>query len=480
MATDQDQQHGNYTPHGLSDLTGQMQFHPATEEGAGVMPILSDSGSAVSRAEELQGILCLEQPPKTVRTTTVPKREAEGDDEEEEAQIVEIFELLSRDYRILMERAILEDGPVVVFQDTLLTSWRVLTLIPSAYPPRSLDHTQTCGATDCRLSSNEQDPVLLSTPLANQSQSQLLSATLVLGTPEILELVLFHLDIKTRVVSAPRVCKFWLDTLNQSPLVRKASFFQSEKPPSTSSEEPPHINPLLLEAFGDAFFNLSHDKTGKHSFRRAEYFWKLPWSSQALLKLRAGNGSILSVEPTCRQRSFTRAGASWRRMLVSQPPPPFLGFTWLNGFPDGTMGGNKIRIDSLSPRNDDAGGVTMGQLYDTVQFLTMQQEHPGLFFRIRWDMTCERSKSGTVDADDSMRESTNLVAEFWDDAYFNSNYYGPFAMEGTRSTFECEGSDKPIFTGQGRIEGLDPEASYDVPPIDEVELWESMTWDPDA
>ena len=492
MATNQDQQHGNYTPHGLSELTAQMQFYPASQEETGVMPILSDSGSAVSRAEQLQGILCLEQPPKTVRTTTVPKREAKRDDdddeeeeEEEEKQkekIVDVFELPFRDYYILMERAILEDGPVVAFQDTQLMSRRVLTMRPSAYPPRSLDHTQTCDVTDCRLSSNEQLPVLLSTPLADQSQSQsqLLSAALVLGTPEILELVLFHLDIKTRIVSAPRVCKFWLDTLNQSPLVKKASFFQPEKSPSASSEEPPRINPLLLEAFGDAFFDLSNDKARKHSFRRAEYFWKLPWSPQALLKLRAGNGSIRSVEPTCRQRSFTRAGASWRRMLVSQPPPPFLGFTWLNGFPDGTMGGNRIRIDSLNPRNDDAGGVTMGQLYDTVQFLAMQQEKPGLFFRIRWDMVCERSKSGTVDEDDSMLESTNLVAEFWDDAYFNSNYYGPFAMEGTRSTFQCEGSEKPTFTGQGRIEGLDPEASYDVPPIDEVELWEPMTWDPDA
>lgn len=479
MANTQHQQYGNYTPHGLSELTAQMQFHPETEEGIGVMPILSDAWSAVSWAGQLQGVLCLEQPPKTVRTTTVPKK-GDNEEEEEEAKVVDVFELPSQDYRLLMERAIVEDGPIVVCQEKLLTSRRVRTLIPSAYPPRSLDHAQACVATDCRLSSNEYDPALLSTPLANQPQSPLLSAAPVLGTPELLELVLFHLDIKTRIVSAPRVCKLWFDTLNQSPLLRKASFFQSEKSSSTSFEKPPRINPLLLEAFGDAFFNLSHYEVGKHSFRRAEYFWKLPWSPQALLKLRARTRSVLSVEPTCRQRSFTRAGASWRRMLVSQPPPNFLGFIWLDGFPQEAIGGNRLRIDSLSPQKVDAGGVTMGQLYDTVQCLTMQQQQPGLFFRIRWDMTCERSKIGTVDADDGIRESTNLVAEFWDDAYFNSNYYGPFAMEATRSVFECEDSDKPIFGGQAWIEGLDTEATYDVPPNDDVELWEPMVWDGDA
>lgn len=261
-------------------------------------------------------------------------------------------------------------------------------------------------------------------------------------------------------------------------MLRKASFFQAERSPTKASGERPRINTLLVEVFGHTFFDDQGDhQGGKRLFRRAEYFWKLPWSPQALVNLKAETGSVLQVDPTCRLRSFTRAGASWRRMLVSQPPPPFIGFTWLDCFPR-SEAGHRFEIDSLKPQHLDAGSVTMGQLYDTVQFLTMQQQKPGLFFRIRWDLTCERMAGVGVDLakDDGVRERTNLVAEFWDDAYFNSSHYGPFSMEATRDAFQCEEVVEPSFAGQARLEGFDADAPHDVPSNNEFELWDPPAW----
>ncbi len=490
MANDMHRQHGLYTPHSLSDLTAGMA--PTIEASRGeTFPILSDPESAVYQPDQLRGILCLEQSPKSVRTTTPPRTGSRNKQEEEKpvAQAIEVFELSAADYSLLLERAIVEDGPTVVLHGEQLPSRRVCTLIPAAYPPRSLNHAQTCDATECRLSSSEAGSASASTPRPtkslslsqSQSESQLQATASVLGTPELLELILLHLDLKSRITSAPRVCSFWLETLNHSPMLREASFFQADRSLHTKPGEQPCINPLLQEAFGDQFFNLSDCRVDKYPFRRAEYFWKLPWSPQALPHLKASTGSVLDVDPTCRQRSFTRAGASWRRMLVSQPPPPFLGFTWLDSFTI-TAAGHRCLVDFVTPPQNDAGdfdtGVTMGQLYDTIQSLTMQQQKPGLFFRVRWDLACARPSSESVSAgeDESARESTNLVAEFWDDAYFNSSHYGPFSMEATRSVFRCEEAVKPVFGGQAWIQGLDDDADHQVPANDEFELWEPLVW----
>ena len=473
-------QHGPYVPHSLSDLTAGMapSMDASREE---TFPILSDPESAIYQPDQLRGLLCLQQSLKSTRTTTAPDTASKNKEGEKkpEAQAIEVFELTAADYSLLLERAIVEDGPIVLLHGEQLPSRRVCTLIPAAYPPRSLNHAQTCDSTECRLSSSDAGSASPSTPRSTKSQAM----AAVLRTAELLELVLLHLDLKSRITSAPRVCSFWLETLNHSPMLRKASFFQADQGLRTTPGERPCINPLLREAFGDQFFNLSDCQVDKFPFQRAEYFWKLPWSPQALPHLKASTGSVLDVDPTCRQRSFTRAGASWRRMLVSQPPPPFLGFTWLDCFTI-TAAGHRFLVDSVAPPQSDAGGfdtgVTMGQLYDTVQSLTMQQQKPGLFFRVRWDLICERpgSEGVSVGEDEDARESTNLVAEFWDDAYFNSSRYGPFSMAATRSVFRCEEAVKPAFGGQAWIQGLDDDAEHQVPANDEFELWEPLVWNP--
>ncbi|KAM7185585.1 hypothetical protein V8F33_012328 [Rhypophila sp. PSN 637] len=509
-----DRHRGVYTPHSLFDLTAGMTAHgiaaygvTANSEEEHARPqekclVMVDPDSAISHLDQLLGILCLEKWPRSLQI--IPGQRAtwinKGTDE---TQAPEMIELTAEDFQLLTERAIVEDGPTVVLggQDLrsarVLRSVRVLTLKLGAYPPRFLNHAQTCDFSDCRIfsvaavgsrsasapSSNES---LLLSQYEPQLQATATAIAKVLKCPELLELILLHLDLKSRITFAPRVSRFWFDTLNQSPSLRKASFFQADRsldPPKPG--ERPCINPLLQEAFGEYFFNLSDSEAegDRHIFRRAEYFWKLPWSPNNLHHLKAKTGSVADVEPSCRQRSFTRKGASWRRMLVSQPPPPFLGFTWRDGFPFIGLGdGDRFHVDSVQPPTTDAaatenvvaGGVTMGLLYDTVQSLTMHQKQPGLFYRVRWDMTCERTpKDGK--SDDS--KSTNLVVQFWDDAYFNSNNYGPFSMEATRRAFTCEEVVKPACAGDAqlcRIQGLADDAEHAVPGHGEFEIWEPL------
>ena len=460
-------------------------------DGMERVPILAADDSAVSSPEQLQGLLCMKEPTPYVQTTTVPKSDAE-----DEAQHVRVFSLQYRDFKMLMARAVVEDGPMVgtivkpereacpitaILEDGPVVkpgreacprvSKIVQTLIPSAYPPRYLDHVQTCNPARCRLSQSVfLEPGAMAS-LSMEPSADPPQATPVLHTPELLELVLFHLDFKTRLISAPRVCKFWLETLNTSPLLQKASFFQPEKP--SSPEEKPRLNPLLVEAFGEIFFNTGPEKPPA---RRAECFWKLPWSPQALLKLKAPTGSILSVEPTCRQKAFTRAGASWRKMLVSQPPPPFLGFMWLDDHP--REPNRRLRIDSVNPPTNASSslGVTMGQLYDTVQHFVMEQPYSGLFFRVRRDMRCHRKISRKCDSQDNSQDSdrtletTNLVVDFHDDQYYLSMLYGPFNMEATRSVFQCKDMSYPVFGGKATIEDLDVGAFMNNS-ADSLELW---------
>ncbi|KAF7546713.1 hypothetical protein G7Z17_g8233 [Cylindrodendrum hubeiense] len=461
---DNESDYAKFKAHNLRGFPAKMHSlseagHPP--RGVEIVPVVSAEGSAISTPEQLQGLLCLEEPPECVQTTTASESEVEC-----EAQVIRVFPLLYRDFLILEERATVEDGPVVVFgENKQMVSKIVQTLIPSAYPPRSLNHAQTCDALKCHLSSKESSEHRDLIPSADQTPP-----TPVVCSPELLEIVLFHLDIKTRLVSASRVCKFWLETINRSPLLQKASFFQPEQP--FSSDQDRQMNPLLIEAFGDTFFGSSPPA------RRAESFWKLPWSPQALVRMKAPTGSVLGVEPTCRQKSFTRAGASWRRMLVSQPPPPFIGLSWVDDHPQQPR--QRHRIDSLRLEENSSSppGVTMGQLYDTVQFLTMQQLYSGLFFKVQWDRVCDRKRRGNSNSKnhDSTLERTNLMVDFWDEDYYLSAHYGPFNMKATRTVFKCEEFVRLCFGGKATIEGPDTEAAA-LARLDDIELWEPLVWE---
>lgn len=125
--------------------------------------------------------------------------------------------------------------------------------------------------------------------------------TPVLATPEILEMILLQTDMRTLLTSAQRVCRAWLHLITKSPSIQKALFFTPMKDSDRGSDTK-RINPLLADAFAPIF--PPKDGSEKHKFDFSNLNWTKDPSSMA---------------------RFVRKDASWRRMLVQQPPLPELG-----------------------------------------------------------------------------------------------------------------------------------------------------------
>ncbi|RYP03009.1 hypothetical protein DL764_005430 [Monosporascus ibericus] len=105
----------------------------------------------------------------------------------------------------------------------------------------------------------------------------------VLGTPELLENILLGVDFVTLLTSAQRVNRQWLDLISNSPALQCALFFR----PDFSPNQEPRRNPLLV----------SH------------------WDFSLWL-----TGAKVNPKP-----SVLVGNASWRRMLLQQPPGQVLG-----------------------------------------------------------------------------------------------------------------------------------------------------------
>jgi hypothetical protein len=175
--------------------------------------------------------------------------------------------------------------------------------------------------------------------------------TKVLTTPELLEIILLHLDTRTLLVSAQQVCQTWTVLIQSSPAIQQALFFQPFTPklkrgkchaksiwnsvlPSPlkkdtkldqgsineyeSSYTRPIYNPLLVQAFRPFFpsvyeLPLIHDNEGKatetkHEGKEQEK--ENPFSFKTLDMLSSPQ----------KESAYKRKEASWRKMLLRQPP----------------------------------------------------------------------------------------------------------------------------------------------------------------
>ncbi|KAI3343274.1 F-box domain-containing protein [Ustulina deusta] len=250
----------------------------------------------------------------------------------------------------------------------------------------------------------------------------------VLLIPELLESILLHLDLGTLLVSALRVNKTWNVMINTSISIQRALYFQ----PVPTLQQPgvacqPIVNPLLKKHFGNCFFD-----TGRlHGYlRRANAFYTMPcagtlWDDGddptppfprgpevADMKLQ----KIHEVEAACRK--FTRKEATWRKMLVSQPPPPCLGYLRMEDVEDSSQllnGPYWVQTTLIRPETDpDSPGLCMGTLYDIVQHHTGHHTRRSRWFRVVWDQA--REPYGTPSAMECCRrllKHTNVVVEFY-------------------------------------------------------------------
>ncbi|KAK1831545.1 hypothetical protein QBC39DRAFT_434056 [Podospora conica] len=151
-------------------------------------------------------------------------------------------------------------------------------------------------------------------PMVNQPPA----VAQVFSTPELVESILVHLDMRTLLTTAQRISRTFLAIITASPRLQRTLFFR----PSLPSSMPFTANPLLTWAFPCLMPVFTAPVIGVYDIR-------LPPSSLFVPAGNYGRGAVEENEmlPMTdirydgrRHLAFTRRGASWRRMLLCQPP----------------------------------------------------------------------------------------------------------------------------------------------------------------
>ncbi|KAK7048468.1 putative MFS transporter [Favolaschia claudopus] len=221
----------------------------------------------------------------------------------------------------------------------------------------------------------------------------------VLSTPELLEQILAELPMLDLLVTAPLVCKPWHALSLSSPTLQRALFFQPDSSVSVSQRIQ---NPLLVKLFPPFFVC----NTGSHPISTLDAIMAMPWSKAP--------------------DAFRRADASWRRMLVTQPPTHSL-----------VVRQKFSSIEHISRRQGVVNdlSLSMGLLYDlTIPFLDDESS-----FRVLWHGESPHDSA----ADDSLTLSLFTAAR-WE-------YDGP---ERTLDTTFFSAAASPIFIPFGEWERL--------------------------
>ncbi|KAL4931805.1 uncharacterized protein BDV17DRAFT_255362 [Aspergillus undulatus] len=164
-----------------------------------------------------------------------------------------------------------------------------------------------------------------------------------LDTPEVLELVLVQTDMRTLLTSAQRVCRAWFNLIRTSPSIQKALFFTPMNESEVGSEKT--LNPLLIEAFPAVFPDKNRSKRYQFSFF-----------------------DMAITRDAATMNQFLRKDASWRRMLVQQPPVADVGLFHITH----AMGGDGARSSSIQadPKMQDSrlSGLCMERLFEVLLF----------------------------------------------------------------------------------------------------------------
>ncbi|KAJ7776844.1 hypothetical protein DFH07DRAFT_766548 [Mycena maculata] len=123
----------------------------------------------------------------------------------------------------------------------------------------------------------------------------------VISAPELLELTLAQLPMRDLLATVPLVSRMW-HAITLSPTLQRTLFFE----PDPLSE--PTQNPLLVELFPPFFTATPEDA---QEYERCFGRWPA-WP---------GTASTIMLMPWSKApNTFKRKDASWRRMLVMQPP----------------------------------------------------------------------------------------------------------------------------------------------------------------
>ncbi|PMD32557.1 hypothetical protein L207DRAFT_518480 [Hyaloscypha variabilis F] len=207
--------------------------------------------------------------------------------------------------------------------------------------------------------------------------------------PEVLEAILLNCQPRYLLVDAQRVNRTWHSTVRCSPALQRSLFF--EICPRNDNREP-EFNPLVSAAFPPFF---KHNPDVEDDAK---------WTQESLSRMD-WNSSLLKRD------AYSRKEASWRQMLVLQPPimevDIFKSWSSMTG-----MG--KIRGRIMIP-----DGLKMGLLYDLVE----EEVHAGTTFQstdfdLRWnlptpgDRTSRHASPSTIVPNDAKDDKGSVAIIF--------------------------------------------------------------------
>jgi hypothetical protein len=150
-------------------------------------------------------------------------------------------------------------------------------------------------------------------PRDNTANSSVMESTAkdkVLGTTELIERILLHVDMYSLLVSVQRVCRRWTEVIKTSPSLQRGLFLQPDPRPLRQGEVRIK-NPLLAWFFRDWF---------PYCWGAHEYGYKLSEIAidyDHIASSRIATDSALNA-------ALRHPSATWRKMLPCQPP--FRGF----------------------------------------------------------------------------------------------------------------------------------------------------------
>jgi hypothetical protein len=154
----------------------------------------------------------------------------------------------------------------------------------------------------------------------------------VMSTPELLETVFIQLNSLSALLHAQLVSRHFHTVIASSPKLQQKLFFR----PSANREDSQQwtLNPLLRQHFVPFF--LTRSMPDYASFKLMDWVKSKP-------------------------EAFLRADASWRQMLIVQPPPAEVTVVRLS---EGQ--GGECEEQAIVPFHDRlCGGLTMGIIYDS-------------------------------------------------------------------------------------------------------------------
>ncbi|CAG9994540.1 unnamed protein product [Clonostachys byssicola] len=190
----------------------------------------------------------------------------------------------------------------------------------------------------------------------------------VFATPELLETILRMVeDMPTMIASAPLVCRAWKNHIDTSPALQRDLFFAQDLKTTMSDPDADvsfRLNPLLTQHFGALIkvpLNFDYTRLGSGEEAMLD-IKKLVKTGMSITKYKAQNLrktglSVNKHKGRSLHDKFSYKGASWRRMLITQPPARKIGLVRPH---------EDWHTPSILETSVLVEGLRMGQFWDTV------------------------------------------------------------------------------------------------------------------